>query len=409
MKRHRFEEITAELQAAILRGEIPAGSLLPAEREMQRTYGVSRTTIRRAITDLVAAEWAESSPNRGVIARMGPQISKSHRVAYVDHRDSVHKSLFFKLHTRLAESHFELVHYDSQEVGTLNALQRAADEGCCAAYVWPKVAFLAADALDAIRPMMAVIAVDHSLSPAPADVVMSDHLEGARIAVSHLIRQGRRRIAISGNMTTLEDAQSRFQGFMLAQYEHGILPEAINFVFSSPQVEPNEDPRLLRYRLTEEDRPDAVFVLHDMSVPAIVETVLASGLRIPDDVAIVGFGNDLPFSVDGVGLTTIGMNWDLVADALVERMKHRMSFPTAPFLRSLIPTKLIIRGSCGEPRPEWSSEPYEVSSVTLTSRMQPWHMVHPNALQPNAHESGNAMASTLASRSGIKEHQSTQE
>ena len=368
---YRFEAIADALQARIRRGEFAAGSLLASERQLQESYSVSRTTIRKALAELVARGWAEAKPNRGVVARHGSATPASHRVAFIDHRDHVHKTLFFKLHTGLATAGFHLVHIDSQDVGTLAALEHAADQGFSAAFVWPKVAWAETGALGALQSRISVIAVDHTIGGEPSDLVMSDHLQGARAVVGHLIGLGRRRIAISGNFTIREDAQMRFSGYTIGLYEHDLSPEASDFVFSSPLHSPFEDTRLLRFRLGQTDRPDAVFVLHDMSVPAIAETIFDCGLKVPEDVAIVGFGNDVPFSVDGVGLTTVGMNWDLLVEALVARLRDRLTHPMAPFRRVLVPTKLVVRGSCGAPPEQWTPDPYEVSSHTVTRRMPP--------------------------------------
>ncbi len=372
----RFERVAAEIRTAIREGGLMADALLPSERQLQETYGVSRTTVRRALAELVATGWAENSPNRGMVSRLGRTPSRSTRIAYIDHRDDVHRSLFFKLHTRAAEAGFDLVHVDSREVGTMGGLRRAAHEGFAGAFVWPKVALVDPDDLARIQSLLPVISVDHSIGGQPCDMVMSDHAQGARLVVDHLLGLGRRRIAISGNFTTAEDAQLRFNGYMNRLYEHNVVPSASDFVFSSPQSLPYEDPRLLAYRLAEPDRPDAVFVLHDMSVPAIVESILAAGLSVPGDVAVVGFGNDLPFNVEDAGLTSVAMNWDGVADALIGRLRERLANPNAPFRRVLVPTALVVRGSCGAPRKEWSDLPHEVSSVTVTRRMAP-HIVSP--------------------------------
>jgi LacI family transcriptional regulator len=369
--RHQFEKIADDIKAKIQRGDLPIGKLLPSERELQEAYGVSRTTIRRALSDLVDSRWAESSPNRGVICRRGSVPGKSSRIAFIDHRDHVHRSFFFRLHTHMVAKQLEMVHIDSQEIGTMGALRLAADEGFGGAVVWSKTLGLTGGELSEIQTRLPVIAVDHSIGGEHSDLVMSDHRMGARQAVAHLVALGRKRIAISGNFTSLDDAQMRFAGYTSALYEFGAPVEAHNFVFSSPQPHPFENPKLLRYRLCESDRPDAVFVLHDMSVPPIVETILECGLSLPEDVAVVGFGNDLPFTVDGVGLTTIGMNWEQVSEAIVARLLHRLEHPDSPFRRIVVPTSLIIRGSCGAPSNQWSTEGYEVSSATVTRRMLP--------------------------------------
>ena len=359
------------MRTTIQSGDLAVGALLPCERQLQEQFGVSRTTVRRALANLVASGWAETSPNRGVISRRGRPIGRSRRIAFVDHKDHVHRSLFFRLHSRMADRGFEMIHVDSQDIGTIQALWRAADEDFGGAVVWPKAITVEREEFAELQSRMPIIAVDHSIGGEASDLVMNDHAMGARQAVAHLAWLGRKRIAISGNFTSLEDAQLRFAGYMAALYEHGLPVEAHNFVFSSPQQTVHENPRLLQFRLGEEDRPDAVFVLHDMSVPSIAETILDSGHAIPSDIAVVGFGNDLPFMIDGVGLTTVGMNWDSVAQAILDRLILRVEHPTSPYRRVLIPTNLIVRGSCGAPRDQWSSQGYEASSATITSRLLP--------------------------------------
>lgn len=369
--RHRFDELARTLRADIQRGALAPGSLLPTERELQEAHGVSRTTVRRALADLIESGWAENLPNRGVLAKLGRLPQQSTQVAFIDHREGVHKSLFFRLHTLLADIGYSLVQVDSKGIGTFGAMESAADAGFAAAFVWPKNSFVSTAELARIQARMPVILVDHTTGGEPHDLVMSDHMQGAREAVGHLLDQGRKRIAITGYFTHHEDAALRFAGYMAAHYDRDRIPEACDFVFSSPSAGDYEDPRLLQFRLGQDDRPDAVFVLHDMSVPAIVEAIFEAGLRVPEDVAVVGFGNDLPFSIDGVGLTTVGMNWDQVAETLVARLRHRLERPNAPYQRTLVPTRLLVRGSCGAPKTSWTEIGYEISSVTVTGRMLP--------------------------------------
>ncbi len=369
--RHRFEELARSLREEILRGAFPPGTLLPTERELQEAHHVSRTPVRRALAELIETGWAENLPNRGVLAKLGRPAEKSNRVAFIDNRDCVHKALFFRLHTLLDQKGYQLVHVDSQDRGTMAALEDAVDEGFAAAFVWPKVAFVDPEQLRRCQSRTAVIMVDHSLGGEAGELVMSDHMQGAREIVNHLIELGRKRIAVSGYFTHHEHGMFRFAGYLAAHHERGVRTTASNFLFSSTGGDEFEDTRLLSHRLRDHDRPDAIFVIHDMSVPAVVEAVFEAGLRIPEDVAVVGFGNDLPFTIEGRGLTPVGMNWDHFAEALVARLNYRLAHPHAPYQRALVPTRLIVRGSCGAPHRQWSAEGYELSSVTVTGRIPP--------------------------------------
>ena len=64
MEQRRFQQLAEQLRELIGRGEYPVGNLLPAERQLQERFGVSRTTVRRALAELVSMGWAESSPKR---------------------------------------------------------------------------------------------------------------------------------------------------------------------------------------------------------------------------------------------------------------------------------------------------------------------------------------------------------
>lgn len=365
----RVQEVVDGLQSAIRAGTYTVGALLPTERELQARYSVSRSTIRRALSQLVECGWADSQANRGVSAKIGSPTSGSRLIAFVDYANDVHKTLFFYLGQLLDQKGYHLVHVDSTHRQTIGALESAAEKGFAGAVYWGKETFMPADRYQAVREKMALIAVDHRPANVSVDCVMGDHFEGARRMAMHLADLGHRSIAVSGFNTLLDDANQRLLGFCSGLFERNLEVEGRNLVFSSPSFQDLENTELLRYRLLQADRPDAVFVLHDISVPVIAATVLDCGFRIPEDVAVVGFGNDLPFTVEDFGLTTIAIDWHKVAELLVDRIVFRLSQPHAPVEKLIAPTRLVVRGSCGAPRETWSNEEYQVSSATLTRRM----------------------------------------
>lgn len=363
-------DIAAHLRQSIREGAFVPGSLLPTERELQEQFKVSRGTVRRSLALLIESGWAESSPNRGVRAKMGPVAIKNAIVAYVDHLGSVRKSLFFALGRLLQENGFHLVHVDSATKGTEGALEYAAEEGFAAAVVWSKTGFPEAERVKAVQRKMPVIAVDHGLRNVPTDLVVCDNHEGARMAVGHLAKQGRKRIAISGMFDNLDVNHERFSGYIQALFDNGLEPNTEDFLFTMTSGMPQHSTRLLELRLKDKDRPDAIFVLQDMSVPTVMRAVLDAGLRIPDDIAIVGFDNDVPIQIGVAGLTTVAPNVAGVADGCMELIKNRLSNPIAPFERLSLPVDLIVRGSCGAPKSAWVNKPYYTSEGKVGPGLQ---------------------------------------
>ena len=107
----------------------------------------------------------------------------------------------------------------------------------------------------------------------------------------------------------------------------------------------------------DDDRPDAIFVLQDMCVPRIVEAVFAMGLRIPEDITIAAFGGEVPIQIDQVGLTSMVVDWPMFVDECVRGLERRLRKPRDPFVHTILPTSLVVRGSCGAPSNLWDPLP----------------------------------------------------
>ncbi len=187
-----------------------------------------------------------------------------------------------------------------------------------------------------------VVAVDPHRGPSGPPTVDSDNVAGARAATEHLIGRGPRRIAVLGGRPDLESARLREQGYREAMGAAGIAV----------------DPALLRvggYRadladlpahelLTLADRPTAVFAANDLSAIRTMEVARELGLRVPDDVSVVGFDNVPESALTDPPLTTVSQPIHRMgAEALrlvVDLVEGR---PRDAHLR--LPTSLVVRGS----------------------------------------------------------------
>jgi DNA-binding LacI/PurR family transcriptional regulator len=116
--------------------------------------------------------------------------------------------------------------------------------------------------------------------------VVSDDEGGARLATAHLVAKGRRRIAYIGGVVGWIQSRQRLAGYKAALEEHGL-------EFDARLVDRGNWSRESGYaacrRLLERGRPDAVFSANDKMAAGVIHCLRDSGLRIPDDVALVGF------------------------------------------------------------------------------------------------------------------------
>ncbi len=324
---------------------------------MQQRFGVSRSTVRRALTALAESGWAEIKPNRGVSAKIGPGVERNNNVAFIDHAETLDKELFFNLGRQVQKHGYNLVHIDSRAKGVEGALEYALEQNFAAAFVWSKKGFPDAERVRAVQREIPVIAVDHGLRCATTDLIAEDNLGGASLAVRHLASLGRKRIAISGMMDMLEINHERFSGYLMGLFEHGLNPSPRDFLFCVTSGMDVADTLPLERRLADPDRPDAIFVLQDMFAPAVAHAVFRCGLRIPEDVALVAFGHGSSLLIDSVGLTQASVDTNLVAEAATERLVRRLASPTAPVEHVVLPVRLVVRGSCGAPQSDWDEQP----------------------------------------------------
>lgn len=352
-----YQAIADELRDQIRSGQYLPGAFLPTERELQEIYRVSRSTVRRALAALAESGWAEVKPKRGVAAQLGPATNLGGNVAYIDHADQVNQRVYFGLSQGLQAKGFRLTHVDSRLYGVEGAIEHAADNGFIAAFIWSKEGFPDVARVENARKKMPLIALDHGIRGVSVDLVCADNLGGAATVVEHLIAQGRKRIAISGMMDMLEINHERFSGYLKALLAHGLAPSPKDFLFTRTSGPEHTDTTLLARRLRDEDRPDAVFVLQDMSVPVVAEAIFDAGLRIPQDVAIGSFGGEMPIVIDSVGLTSASHDWAGFVDEAVRVLESRLNQTNAPAAQVTIPMELAVHGSCGAPPELWQSAP----------------------------------------------------
>ncbi len=169
--------------------------------------------------------------------------------------------------------------------------------------------------------------------------VTIDNISATRVALEHLIGLGRRRIALVAGSSDNMDAQERLMSFQNVMQEAG-LPNDL--------IVPGEFQHQEAYEATKtllDKDIDAIFACSDIMAQGVYEALSEAGLRIPDDVAVVGF-DDLPTAMHlKPALTTIRQplrDKGAIATGLLLDMVERKT-PEAQHV--VLPTELIIRAS----------------------------------------------------------------
>jgi LacI family transcriptional regulator len=136
------------------------------------------------------------------------------------------------------------------------------------------------------------VLVDRLLPKLKAHFVGTDDVAAGFMATEHLINIGKRRIAhIGGEL--ISTSVGRLKGYKKALQKHG-LPFQEELVILHSRLEEAGDQigaRAMSDLLKSKKRPDAVFCYNDLTAIGAIRHLLANGLRVPQDVAVIGCGN----------------------------------------------------------------------------------------------------------------------
>lgn len=191
-----------------------------------------------------------------------------------------------------------------------------------------------------------VVAVDPHTGRSGTSTIEADNVGGARAATEYLIGLGHRRIAHVRGREDLVSASLREQGYREALAAAGIpFDPALVRVGGYRAAETTDAAREL---LSLPERPTAVFSANDLSAIRVMEIAEQLGLRVPDDVSVVGFDNVPEAAKATPPLTTVAQPMhEMGAEAVRLLLGLLAGTVTEEHLR--VPATLVIRGSAAAP------------------------------------------------------------
>jgi DNA-binding LacI/PurR family transcriptional regulator len=148
-----------------------------------------------------------------------------------------------------------------------------------------------------------VVLIGRNFRHPAADLVTADHYRGGYEATTHLIDLGHRRIGFVGVSLTNGAGLNRFQGYLDALREHGLPVEEELIVsgrIESGDQLPGYSTEAAGYRGMEQllalpKRPTAVFARNDFTALGAINAIKRAGLRVPEDISIIGY-DDVPLA-----------------------------------------------------------------------------------------------------------------
>ncbi|MBK9746589.1 MAG: LacI family DNA-binding transcriptional regulator [Anaerolineae bacterium] len=191
-----------------------------------------------------------------------------------------------------------------------------------------------------------VVLVDVSLPGRALNCILVDNQSGAFQSTRYLIERGYQRIACIQGPKKYPSLIERFQGYCFALIDAGIPLEAGLIQPPISSGFPNKGYREMLALLERGERFDAVFCVSDRTAFGALQALQEAGLRVPQDVAVIGFDNTVQSSYTTPPLTTVNMPKKDLGEVAVHRLYDLMNGETLlQPVKIVLPTSLVIRDS----------------------------------------------------------------
>ena len=176
--------------------------------------------------------------------------------------------------------------------------------------------------------------------------ILPDDEGGARLAAEHMIGLGRKRIAFLNGPPSYEATHLRLAGYRSALQEHG-LPAETGLIETAADWNQDSGFRLAQQLMAQPARPDAILCANDDLAAGAILGLSELGLKVPRDIAIVGF-DDRPFAAHlPIPLTTVALPLIEMGEVAAKKMFDALSGEQIENELIRVPCQLIIRASCG--------------------------------------------------------------
>lgn len=356
-----YGKLKEDLRSRITGGKLKPGEALHGENELSRRYGISRMSVRNALTELVREGLIITLPGKGsFVADRNKKVSgevNGRRVAFIvpNVEDLVTSEIYRGVEEIIRKRGYSPTVFGSnrsieRETANLKLLLEKKETG---AIIFPNWGRANSEAIFELKKEgYPFVLVDKFFRDIETDYVVTDNVDGAYQAVEHLIKLGHKRI---GHIAGLESTanEDRLEGYRLALGRHKLVyePELIKkmsgngFKTMEPENGGYDEMHLL---LSLKEKPTAVFASNDYLAIGIMKAIKEAGLNVPDDIAVAGF-DDLKFSASlEIPLTTVAQPFRDIGEKAAKILLNKIEGANSQNIKKIVlKPKLIVRKSCG--------------------------------------------------------------
>jgi DNA-binding LacI/PurR family transcriptional regulator len=175
--------------------------------------------------------------------------------------------------------------------------------------------------------------------------VTVDDYRGAFTAVEHLIKEGRRQIAHFAGPPLLQISRNRINGYKDALLKYGLPFDERLLIDCGSGLEQDNGSKATQEMLDAGIRPDAVFAICDPIAIGVMMTLKKNNIRIPDEVAVVGFCDEPVAQVVEPQLSSLVQPAFKIGETTIELLLHQINSPSPVIEKRILSADLKVRAS----------------------------------------------------------------
>lgn len=355
----RYRQIYEDLHSSIKSGDLQPGDRLPSEAELGKIYKTSRITVAKAVNELYLQGLVTRRAGSGTRV-LAPTGAHGHLFGALI-PDLGQTEIFEPICRGMMQSPASKAHslLWGHFIGGPSQQEKEA-ESLCHRYIAQKVSgvFFAplefspkrdvinrriVSALD--RAGIKVVLLDRCYAPYPTrskhDLVGIDNRQAGYLITQHLLRLGVSRIVFVAKPSFANTVLARIAGFHEALLAHGQRMSPNLVFYGDP-----EDPGFVR-RLLKDYKPEALVCANDITAARVMVALADHGVRVPEEMRIVGIDDVKYANLLPVPLTTQHQNCSDIGAMAMVTMLQRVENPSLPVVDVLLQTRTVVRNSCG--------------------------------------------------------------
>ncbi|GEK21422.1 LacI family DNA-binding transcriptional regulator [Cellulomonas xylanilytica] len=327
-------------------------------KDVARASGVSVMTVSNVINGVPRVGPATRERVLGAIADLGYEVNLTARrlrsgtsgtvalvVPRADHPYFGELADAFTSVLRATGRHLVIEQSGASKEGELTALSQARLQ-MYDGVLLSAVGLQYAD-VDRVQADLPLVLLGEKPMPPQFDQIQLGNVEGAQLATAHLLDRGARSVALVGGLTGPTDGgmqDQRTEGWRAAHRAAGRTPDD-RLILNPPALEMAASRQTIRDAVSGGLQLDAVFAITDQAAIGVVAGLRDVGLRVPDDVQVVGFDNLAIGAHLWPELTTVDPSNHWLVTEAVRLLERRMAGEHGDAEHLVTPVSLVVRGS----------------------------------------------------------------